>query len=290
MLKVLIMIFFIFLTLLLHTYSHFSDSLIVTSRFTTLSTKKNLFMCLPRTSIPSYQYQQTIQSWSNLNPNYTQHLWDDGMCDRFMKIHYPGDVYQAYQKLVPMAYKMDLWRLCVLDTFGGVYVDAYAKPFVSLDDMLEDYSEIFVSVLDSPKSGLGVHNGFICAKAGHLYLKQGITEIVGNVQREYYGDGPLDPTGPKCLEKAMRSLIKPDSGVSSYQFKPGYNSCIYTHRPDSSDPFFLFELSYGPYQNVYKGKKKVFCKYFSFLFYLYWKTLRKSTYGSLWKERRIYKR
>ena len=41
----------------------------------------------------------------------------------FIKNNYPVDVLEAFNKLIPGAYKADLWRYCVLYKLGGIYLD-----------------------------------------------------------------------------------------------------------------------------------------------------------------------
>ena len=57
------------------------------------------------------------------NPRFNHHLFDDNDCREFIKTHFQPDVLEAYDTLIPGAYKADLWRLCVLFINGGIYVD-----------------------------------------------------------------------------------------------------------------------------------------------------------------------
>jgi mannosyltransferase OCH1-like enzyme len=57
------------------------------------------------------------------NPEFEHHLFDENECREFIKNNFEEDVLNAYDKLVPCAYKCDLWRYCVLYITGGVYLD-----------------------------------------------------------------------------------------------------------------------------------------------------------------------
>ena len=48
------------------------------------------------------------------------------MCDAFMKEHFSGKVYEAYCELPMAVMKADLWRYCILYTYGGIYSDTDA--------------------------------------------------------------------------------------------------------------------------------------------------------------------
>ena len=51
------------------------------------------------------------------------YLFNDADCRDFVAREYPPDVLMAYDRLMPTAFKADLWRYCVLYKYGGVYLD-----------------------------------------------------------------------------------------------------------------------------------------------------------------------
>lgn len=254
--------------------------LILYIRFTTSldryvqSRPKIVFRKAVRPNIPKDQLEATHYEWLRLNPEYSMIWYDDKMCDDFMREHYPGRIENAYRKLKPIAFKIDLWRLCVLNLYGGVYIDAFAKPFKPFSFMFEGCEEMFVAVLDPPNTGFGVHNGFIASRPNHPFLKQGIEDITKNVEKGYYGHGALDVTGPVCLRKTIQSITGKTPCV-------GINNGMY--------PYFLFKLTPETNQNVFKGHIKIFCKYFDIGFKKRWKDEKgKSNYLDMWQKRDIY--
>lgn len=132
------------------------------------------------------------KSWVDLNPTFNIIWYTDDDCNRWMKANMPTGINAAYDLLVPGAYKADLWRLCILYKYGGVYVDAFARPFLPIKKLIH---APFVSVLDA--GGVGVHNGLIISQPRHPFLKQAIDDIISNVQTRYYGSSPLDVTGDR---------------------------------------------------------------------------------------------
>jgi len=50
-------------------------------------------------------------------------FWSDDDATAFLRVHFPPPVLEAYQALLPGAFKADLFRYCVLLITGGVYAD-----------------------------------------------------------------------------------------------------------------------------------------------------------------------
>lgn len=223
--------------------------------------------------LPRIQVSNCHQKWCNLNPDYTMIWFDEKEQQTFMHKYFQGEVERAYRCLRPGAFKCDLWRLCVLYQFGGIYIDAYSTPEVSFAVMLkycEDYS--FISVLDDRLSFSGIHNGVIMATKGHPFLKAGIDDIVRNVQRRYYGFSWFCPTGPISLSNAIRKC----TGKTT------------PHQEGDNGSYYLFTLRRSLNQNVYDKTTLILRKKFSFWFHTLQRLQSKSDYATLWKQRRVY--
>jgi mannosyltransferase OCH1-like enzyme len=215
------------------------------------------------------------KKWIELNPTFNMLWYSNKNCDYFMLKNYSGPINDAYKILKPGAYKADLWRLCILYKYGGIYIDAYATPFVSLKKMLPKYS--FVSILDASIYGKGIHNGFIMAKRHHPFLKQCIEDIVENVNNKFYGKSSLDITGPIALSKAINKVLK----------KP-YNKHVKGINNHGKLSYYLYDFHWGIYQNIYDKDTKIFKKYYSFLYYLYRKNIKNDGYHIMWKQKKVY--
>lgn len=261
---------------------HFFTSKTVQSVFHAISRTNNVPNIIFRTISGPIQSKAMVlachDEWQKLNPKYSIVWYSNHDCDRFMAQYYSGPVNNSYLALKPGAYKADLWRLCVLYRFGGIYIDAYATPYCSLDEMLSDCwnkdNPQFISVLDCALAGQGIHNGFIVAERRHPFLKQSIDDIVENVQNRYYGQSCLDITGPVCLSKSIKKVI-------------GAHTHLVGRNKHHRYSYFLFQLKMGPYQHIYKDSKRIMSKYYSFLFFL-WRTMSPTKYGTMWKHKEVY--
>jgi hypothetical protein len=120
-------------------------------------------------------FQKVVDSWKVINPGYEYRFYDDQMCDLFMK-EFDSRVWKAYKRIIPGAFKADLWRYCVLYTYGGVYADLDTICIGKIDDFLNDTTE-FVGVIDIKQSTL-MFNAFIAAEPGSKILKGCIDQMV----------------------------------------------------------------------------------------------------------------
>lgn len=176
--------------------------------------------------------KQCVESVKLQNPEFTHHLFDDDDCRNYIKKNFDGDILNAYDKIIPSAYKADLWRYCVLYKEGGIYMDIKFKcnpdfklielvdkehfvlerPYIKsgkigLEEELKqlqspDYALFAYNNVDNKlwkDSKIGIYNAFMVCKPGNPVLIECIDRIVKNVKYKNYGHNPLYPTGPGLM-------------------------------------------------------------------------------------------
>jgi mannosyltransferase OCH1-like enzyme len=136
-----------------------------------------------------------IQNLKKCHPNFQYYLYDDNDCREFIKNNYSNEVLWAFDKLIPGAYKADLWRYCILYTYGGVYLDIKFNSINNFRLIALTEKEHFVLDADN----IGIYNGFMVCKPGNKILLDCINKIIEHVKIKYYGEGYLHPTGPRLL-------------------------------------------------------------------------------------------
>ena len=156
----------------------------------------NIFQTWHNKKLPPQMYL-AVKYVKQQNPRFNHFLFDDNDCREFIQNNFDSDVLNAYDCLIPGAYKADLWRYCILYKRGGIYLDIKYKPlngfkFFNLLDQ-----EYFV--IDN--GGGGIYNALIVCKAGNEILLKAINQIVENTKNRYYGNHFLEPTGPHLLIK-----------------------------------------------------------------------------------------
>ena len=156
-----------------------------------------------RTKELTEKMRETVEELKNLNPEFEHFLFDDDDCIEFIRTHFDERVLNAFHRLIPGAFKADLWRYCVLYIHGGIYMDIKLKcvnnfklinmvdkEYFVVDCLLHPYG-------DEPYKG--VWNAFMIAKPQNEKLHRCIYQIVENVEQQNYGNGAYDITGPVLL-------------------------------------------------------------------------------------------
>jgi mannosyltransferase OCH1-like enzyme len=159
----------------------------------------NIYQTYHTKNLP-LKMKECVDTLKKQNPEFVHYLFDDDDCRKFIKDNYDEEVVNAYDSLIPGAYKADLWRYCILYKYGGIYMDI---KYMCADDVkLIDLIDNEYYVKDRPfENERGVYNAVMICKKGDLKLINAINLIVNNVKQKYYGKTALFPTGPGLLGK-----------------------------------------------------------------------------------------
>jgi mannosyltransferase OCH1-like enzyme len=204
------------------------------------------------------------------NPEFEHHLYDDQDCREFIKKHFHERVLKAFDKIIPGAYKADLWRYCVIYIEGGIYLDikfhcTHGFKLIALTEEEHFVNDVPAGPLRFPDyHNEGIFNALMVAKPGNEKFKKCIDAIVHHTQIHFYGGSCLHPTGPFLL----RRFFTPEERKKIKLRFHGYKT-FRTH---------------GIH---YKGIKilDVYPQYRSEKF----KFAKTSFYGHLWNARKIYR-
>lgn len=158
---------------------------------------KNIFQTWFTKELPQ-KMRETVEDLKTKHLDFKYEFFDDSDCRQFIAENFENDVLSAFDKLIPGAYKADLWRYCVLYIRGGIYVDI--KFNTTYEFTLNDFLDKEYFVRDLPTFGRrGIYNAFMVCKKGNPILMNAIKRIVENVKNQFYGNNPLEVTGPELL-------------------------------------------------------------------------------------------
>ena len=134
------------------------------------------------------------------NPEFTFYLFDDNDCKNFIRDNFGIKVYEAFENLIPGAYKADLWRYCILYKKGGIYIDIkFHTNNFNLKQLTDN--DYFVKDRDGhwERNKIGIYNGFIISKSKNPIFLNCINDIIKNVNSCNKGLNSLYPTGPGLI-------------------------------------------------------------------------------------------
>ena len=181
----------------------------------------DMFGSLMNAGLPPKMYDciRNNLSFNRVGIDCIHYLFCDSECRSFIAREYPPDVLMAYDRLIPTAFKADLWRYCVLYKYGGVYLDAKLEwrgfrpptteggevggasgPGLTLRAIVERWLTGNVSSDDSllvlerdgiglwPTGHFGIHNAFIITKPKNPLFLDCIFNIVSYAKVGGLGD------------------------------------------------------------------------------------------------------
>jgi mannosyltransferase OCH1-like enzyme len=151
--------------------------------------------------------QQSIQTFRDLNPEYTLKIYSGDDCVQYIKDHFDEKTLKAFHKVKPYSYKCDLFRFLVLYNEGGWYSDLRQICLCPIDKLTSSNHEFYVAI-DAPPNQLCMYTAFIGSIKGHPILKKTIEYVIWNIEHEHYGLDCLYPTGPGAFMTGAIDYIR----------------------------------------------------------------------------------
>lgn len=154
-----------------------------------------------------------LESVKNNNPDYEYNLFDSLESLDFIEKHFDKEVSEVYQRIIPGAFKADLWRYCVLYIEGGFYCDVDMICLNSFNLLLESDIDLVVPIdlnLNPREGKHNLMNAFIGITPKHPIMKYCIDIVVDNVVNETWFNSdrlPLDFSGPGVLGRAVNRFL-----------------------------------------------------------------------------------
>ena len=225
-------IFFVFIIIYLICYLNYRETFNTYYRIPFMKKNNNVhyfrniipkivFQSFKTRDLP-YSYRNNHKDLIKKNYNYVFFYYNDLDCDKFLK-SYSKKVYSTYKILkkssnnyIKGAGCSDLFRYCILEKYGGIWLDMGMEPLKSLDNIfnniISDDRQQFISCMAANKTS--VFQAIICCTKNHPFLKEIISEIVENVliNNQQLNTHVWRLTGPillaNIITKNKRSLIK----------------------------------------------------------------------------------
>jgi mannosyltransferase OCH1-like enzyme len=154
----------------------------------------------------SILHYNSIMTFLELNPEYEYEFFEDADCRNFIQNNFDKSILEAYDTLIPNAFKADLFRYCYLYKNGGVYTDCkmiLRLPFRKWIPKNEDY------ILVEDAGNKQFYNAVMGLKAKNNAVYSAILKIKDNTIDYVYGFKCLEYTGPALLYKYFNNYVSP---------------------------------------------------------------------------------
>jgi mannosyltransferase OCH1-like enzyme len=149
--------------------------------------------------------REAMETILSVNQEYEYRYYNSEDRRNFIRENFGDRGIKAYDKLLPGAYKADLFRYCVLYVSGGVYLDSGFVELVPLRKIILP-DEQFLSATDRYEGRVGIYNAFMCVVPQSPILREVINICFTRIENEDYGETPLSTTGPLALAEAFEHV------------------------------------------------------------------------------------
>lgn len=180
--------------------------------------------------------QKAARSVQSVFSSHHYRIWNQAEATAFIDANFPPRVRDAFETLVPYAYKADLFKYCLLKVLGGWYVDIgvtmLSNPLSTQDGKRSAQFVLFRATGPwDPPWACSV--ALIYAAPGHEVFDTAIERVVANCQQRFYGANPVMPTmepfGAAIAQHRVHEAamvgnvvdVKWRSYRRAYQLKPG---------------------------------------------------------------------
>lgn len=158
-------------------------------------------------------FRSNHEKWRELNPDWEVKLWSDSDMLALVRQSYPQwlPLFSGWRSLKPVQ-MADLFRVMLLETFGGVYVDMDVEPLKPMDELLT----LLKSEEENPTCVLGqepfehavllenrlhfICNAFMASERGHKLWGHVLQYVWTKIttKKAEWGD-PVAFAGPRAL-------------------------------------------------------------------------------------------
>lgn len=174
---------------------------------------KKIYQSWKTKNVPE-KFRDIVERTKNMNPEYEYELWDDADCRRFLLDNFGKNYANAFDVLIPGAFKCDFWRYAVLYINGGVYMDMDMSPEIPFRELLTEKDEL-VSIVDinnkgQPKSA--IYQAFIACRPKHPIMLTALQLSFSNIisRRHELFESSLAITGPIVMGNALNLYWEKD--------------------------------------------------------------------------------
>jgi mannosyltransferase OCH1-like enzyme len=151
-----------------------------------------------------------METIKDFNPEYEYRFFTDIQRREFLKNTFSQKIIDAYDMLVPGAFKADLFRYGYLFIHGGCYFDDKMIAREALKNIILPEDDLLLC--EDAESESILNSIIMTAPRNFLFLKLLLTAC-DNILARNMNDGMLSLTGPKLMYKVFKDFIKDHQNV-----------------------------------------------------------------------------
>jgi mannosyltransferase OCH1-like enzyme len=146
-----------------------------------------------------------------LSPEFSMFYFEDFDCQSFIEENYGIEYLSLYNKLIPTAFKADLFRYLLLYKYGGVWMDFSMSLNVPLNSIISNFKQIYVRdrihlLHGNLMNKVAIYQGFLCTIKGSEVLRITIERCLKNIKDRNLTSSCLGVTGTILLGMVYREL------------------------------------------------------------------------------------
>jgi mannosyltransferase OCH1-like enzyme len=147
-------------------------------------------------------------TWKNYCPEFNYNFYSDSMCKKFIEDNFDENIINAYNRCPMAVMKADLWRYCIIYTYGGIYADTDTLCLVNPDIFVNTNAKLVFA----PENDTGFFcQWFFAAPKNSPVLKEVIDLSVKRILeiKEIKGEHIIHYlTGPAMFTDAIELYLK----------------------------------------------------------------------------------
>lgn len=175
-----------------------------------------------------------VNNIKNLNLEYEYQFFSDDDCVQFIQNFFGNDILNVYFNIRTLQHRADLFRYCLLYTYGGVYMDIDIQLLFPIDDIinLSENSKLISAKHDT--KGNEIYQGFLISEPKNEIFLPLIEDILKNPNPQYY-DYNIEFFGKQLLKKSklneliLNEKVQMGDGDNYFLFKEiknGKSECV----------------------------------------------------------------
>ena len=174
------------------------------------------------------------ENWKRLNPDYEIKLYDDELCKEFLLKEYSQMHLDVFNFIPDGPIKSDFWRVCIINKYGGLYVDADIEPLIPLNKYIDgddDFVTCISRAFKQEENEWQLNPHFILSNKNNTILQTCIDKYIemytNKTEYGYWAWSICVIMYIKGITKKCSQTLQIDSQKYKFLYEQNANECEY---------------------------------------------------------------